>query len=415
MAARLKNSETRKLLENFIALSVLQLGNFILPLITLPYLARVLGVKLFGTLAFAAAVVTYFQAIVDYGFHYTAVRDIARRRDDVAAVSRIFFSVLYARLLLMVVSFLILCLLIVTVPVFYRNSGILLLTFLLIPGHVLFPEWFFQAMERMKYIALLNFSAKLFFTVMVFFVIRSQADYFYHPVLAASGYAVSGLVSLVIIKRHFGIPFVLPALREVGQTIWNGTSMFLNVFLPNFYSNINAVFLGIFNTDRGVGVFDAANRFITISSVLTTLISRVFFPYLARHPKKHGVFVMISFVTSLMLSLLFFFGADLIVYVFYTDEFRDAATLLRIMAITPLLFFLLNAYGTNFLVLHNREAVLRNIIVAASVLGFFLSLTMILLFGYRGAAISLVLTRGLMGTFTYLSARRVQLLEIDQK
>src|SRR5690606_13073584 len=96
----------------------------------------------FGKIAFAAAVVVWFQTVSDWGFNYTATRDIARNRDNPDKVSEIFSNVLWARIVLMLLSFMLLIISINTIPYFEENQTILLVTFLLVPGHILFPDWF---------------------------------------------------------------------------------------------------------------------------------------------------------------------------------------------------------------------------------------------------------------------------------
>lgn len=103
-----KNHEAKKLLSNFLALSFLQVASYLFPLLTLPYLARVIGVGKFGEIAFASAVLLYFQTLVDYGFILSAVRDIARCKDNKQAVSKIYSRVMYARFLLTGVAFILL-------------------------------------------------------------------------------------------------------------------------------------------------------------------------------------------------------------------------------------------------------------------------------------------------------------------
>ena len=167
-----KNEDGKVLVKNFAYLSLLQVAGYVFPLITMPYLARVIGIEGFGKIAFASAVMVWVQTIADWGFNFTATRDVAKNRDNSQMVSEIFSNVLWARCVLMILSFVFLLLLIALFPKFRVNSNILLVSFLMVPGHILFPDWFFQAMERMKYITILNVISKLLFTIAVFVFIK---------------------------------------------------------------------------------------------------------------------------------------------------------------------------------------------------------------------------------------------------
>ena len=105
---RIRQSKDGKVLvENFAYLSLLQVAGYAFPLITMPYLARVIGVEGFGKIAFASAIMVWIQTVADWGFNYTATRDVAKNREDKDKVSDIFSRVLWARCLLMFLSFLI--------------------------------------------------------------------------------------------------------------------------------------------------------------------------------------------------------------------------------------------------------------------------------------------------------------------
>ena len=102
------NKDGKALASNFGYLMLLQIASYIFPLLTIPYLARVIGVEGFGAIAFAAAVMIWFQTVVDWGFNYTATRDLAQNRDDTVKISEIFSTVLWTKLSLIAVMFIVL-------------------------------------------------------------------------------------------------------------------------------------------------------------------------------------------------------------------------------------------------------------------------------------------------------------------
>jgi PST family polysaccharide transporter len=214
-----RNPEAKTVASNFMWLSALQVAGYVFPLITMPYLARVIGVDGFGKIAFAAAIMVWIQTIVNWGFNLTAIRDAAQNRDNKETLSEIFSNILWSRFFLAGISFFILLGLIATIPAFGEAWDIILISFLMIPGLIIFPEWYFQAIERMKYITILNVVTKLLFTLMVFIFVKEPSDYILQPLFMSLGYLFSGIVSLYIILGRWGIELHRPRYSHIINTI----------------------------------------------------------------------------------------------------------------------------------------------------------------------------------------------------
>src|SRR3954465_4217668 len=145
----------RRLLENMASLLVLQGANYLLPLITFPYLVRVLGPAKFGLLAFAQALVQYFVIVTEYGFNLTATREEAIRREQPGQVAETFRTVITIKCALMALSLAVMPAFVRGVRRFRADASVYFCPFLTGVGNVLFPVWLYQGLERMKYITLL--------------------------------------------------------------------------------------------------------------------------------------------------------------------------------------------------------------------------------------------------------------------
>lgn len=398
LTSRVLNSKDGKVLaSNFGFLMLLQIAGYVFPLITIPYLARVIGVDGFGKVAFAAAVIVWFRTIAEWGFNYTATRDVARNRDDLDKVSEIFSNVLWARVFLMFISLVILLIAISVIPYFKENQTILLVTFLLVPGHILFPDWFFQAMERMKYITIFDLLSKALFTALVFVLIKEESDFILQPLFVSLGYVLSGAIAMYIIVVKWKIKIHPPKPKIVFSTIRNSTDVFVNNIMPNLYNSLSTVLLGFMGGSVSNGLLDAGSKFVAVAQQFMTVLSRVFFPFLSRKIDKHAMYAKLSLIVAAFSSLCLFIAAPLIIKLFFTEEFYSAIIVLKIMSLSIVFITMINVYGVNYMILKGREKELKNITFCCSVLGLFFSIPLIYNFDYIGAAVTITLTRAILG------------------
>ena len=387
------SKDGRTLASHFGYLMLLQISGYVFPLLTIPYLARVIGVDGFGKIAFAAAVVVWFQTVTDWGFNYTATRDVAKNRDDPRKVSEIFSNVLWARMVLMLISFALLLIAIVLIPLFERNQVILMVTFLLVPGHIMFPEWFFQAMERMKYIAIFNLLIKFVFTVMVFVFINSQEDFILQPIFMTLGYLMCGFFSMYLVVVKWKIKIHAPQWQGIVSTIKGSNDVFVSNIVPNFYNSFSVVLLGFFGGVVSNGLLDAGQKFVNISQQLMVVVSRSFFPLLSRKIEKHALYVSINSFLAIGFFVVLYSAAPTIIELFFTPEFQPAVLVLQIMALSIVFMSIYNSYGVNYLIIVGREKELRVITLVVSGLGFLIAFPLIYQYDYIGAAITSTVTR----------------------
>lgn len=400
-----RTQEGKTVFSNILSLGFLQVAGYIFPLFTMPYLARVLGVVYIGKIAFATAVTTYLQTLVDYGFNFTATRDVARKRDNKDEISKIYSSVLYCKFLLLFVALIILIVLCVFVPMIREDWVLFFMTFMLLPGYIIFPEWLFQGLEKMKFITILNLLSKFIFTVAVFVVIKSEDDYLLQPLLTACGFIVSGILSMFLIRYKLGIHIISLQKCDLVRTLKGSTDVFLNQLIPTLYNNFSIMLLGVFGGAVANGIYEAGNRLMFIIERLMNVILRAFFPFLSRNVQKHHIYAMGHFALFFMSSIILFVFSEVFIRLLFSEDFLDAVWVLRILAISFWGLGLSQIYGTNYLIVIGKEKILRNITLKNSLIGFCLSFPLIYFYGYIGAALTVCITRLLLGTNIFLKSR----------
>lgn len=408
-----KSKDGSALASNFRYLMLLQIAGYAFPLITIPYLARVIGVEGFGKIAFAAAVVVWFQTVADWGFNYTATRDVAQNRDNPEKVSEIFSNVLWARIFLMLGSFMLLMGVIATVPYFKENQAILLITFLMVPGHIFFPDWFFQAMERMKYITIFNLLSKALFTALVFIFIKEKADFILQPLFVSLGYVISGVFAMYIIMVKWKVKLHRPNPLIIYYTIKSSTDVFINNIVPNLYYGFSTILLSFWGGNASVGLLDAGRKLLSICEQFLQIVSRVFYPFLSRRSDKHNIYVKINFSIAALFFAALIFAAPILIKIFYTPEFYPAIAVLQISSFSILFLSLRNIYGINYLIVRGYEKESRNIMLITSFIGFALSFPLIYFFDFIGAAITATLVHGIQGLSMMHKAKKIEKQSIN--
>lgn len=409
------SKDGKTLVRNFGFLSVLEVTTKIFPLITLPYLARVLGVECFGVLAIGTAVVAYFQSVTNYSFEYRSVRDAARVRGSIEDFSKIVSLTFFSKALLMLLSILLLSLLTCTIPFMRQHAAVIWFTFLIIPSCVLNTDWVFQALEDMKYITIRSVSARLLFTVLVFVLIKSPDDYLMQPILTAFGSLVPCLWGIAVLRKKYGVRFYCPKLAESLRMLREGFNLFVTLFLPTIYTQLNTLLLGTYNGKAATGIYSGGTRFTSLSYSLFQIVSRTFYPFFARRMDKHKLYVKFTMLVALCISLVFFFFAKPLVHVFLGQEFYETIKVLRIVAFTPIAVALMNCYGTNYLVLKGQERTMRNIIIVVTVIGLIFGIVGAKEFSYVGVAVASLVTQMIRGLLVFYYARKLEKNAIVEK
>lgn len=401
-----KSKDGKTVFANFGYLSLLQVAGYVFPLISMPYLARVIGADGFGKIAFASAIVVWIQTISDWGFNLTATRDVAQNRDNKELVSRIISNVLWARSILTLLSGIILLAVVLLVPYLRENADIILVTFLLVPGYILFPEWFFQAIEKMKYTTFFNLFLKLVFTVAVFVFIHKREDYLIQPLLTTIGYLLCGFGALYLIFKKWGYTLYKPQWSEIFKTIRNSTDVFINNLMPNLYNSFSVMLLGFFGGSTANGIYDGGNRFPVIFYQFQSVLSRAFYPFLSRRPDKHSFYAKLNIVSALIGAVFLILLSPLVIKIMLGDEFEKSVVVMQILSFSVVFLAMDYTYGTNFLIINHKEKPLRNLTFVSSIIGMSVAIPLVYYFSYMGAAITVLLCRGMLGVGSYILAQK---------
>ncbi len=417
----LNSPEKRRLFSNFISLSMLQVANYLLPLVTFPYLVRVLGVEKFGLLAFATATMAYFQILTDYGFNLSATREISIYRENREKLEEIFSSVMIIKIGLLTVSFILLLVLVSFFDKFRRDWEVFLLSFGMVVGQALFPVWFFQGMERMKYITVLNILAKLLFTVAIFIFVKERTDYWKVPLFNSLGFILAGILALRIVFKNFRISFIFPSIKAIKHQLVEGWHIFMSTVAISLYTVSNTFILGILTNNTIVGYYAAAERIIKAIQGLLSPVSQATYPYVSKlvHESKEMGIKFIRKLTlmigsiSFFLSLVLFIFADLIVKIFLGNQYLESIIVLRILSWLIFIIALSNIFGIQTMLPFSHKEAFSKILIGASIINILLAFILVPIYQHIGISIAVLISEIFvtLSMFVYLQNKGIKVLE----
>lgn len=336
----INSGENKRLLGNFFSLSVLQIFSYVLPLLTLPYLVRILGVETFGLISFATAFIIFFNILVDYGFNLSATREISVHRENKKKTTEIYSSVLTIKFILIILSFIILSFIVFIFEKFNSHIELYFITFISVIGQAFFPIWYFQGMEKMRYITIINISSKVIFTMAIFIFVHKEGDYLLVPLFNGLGVLIGSLYAIYIIKKDFKQDFILQSVKNIKKYFIASSQFFLSRVSAVLYTSANVFVLGLFTNNTIVGYYAIAEKIYQAITGIYAPLNQVLYPYIAK--SKNIILFKKIFYSVLVLNiigviLLYFLGEYIFSFLFTQEIGIETIKVFNIFLITILI------------------------------------------------------------------------------
>jgi O-antigen/teichoic acid export membrane protein len=266
---------------NVASLLTLQAANYVIPLVLLPFLARVLGIERFGLLSFVQAFCMYFVLVTEYGFNLSATRSVAAARDDLAALARIFWSTMVARALLGVACLVVLVVTVLMVPRMRPDLGAYLAGALAIVTAMITPTWYFQGREIIRSLAVSQLVGRVLTTAAIFVVVRGPEDVNLVLIVQGGGMLLVGLVSWIMMARWAPVPFHAVTWRNIWDRYTDGWHVFLSSAAISLYTTSNVFILGLLTSNTQVGYYSLAEKISRAACGFIGPVSQAVYPRIA--------------------------------------------------------------------------------------------------------------------------------------
>lgn len=403
------------------SLSLLQIANYLIPIIVIPFIVRSLGVETFGKVNYAQNIIQYFTILITFGFDYSATRQIAIYKDNHEKVKEIFWSVIWTKVFLLIIAFIIF----LGISMFYgriqEDMPLYLSLFLINIGFTFFPAWLFQGLEDMKTMAIINFLIKLFGTGMSVFFVTSPSDYLIYASMPSIAYAVFGFFAFFYVIKKYNLRNASITKQSIIEQNKLSLPIFLNTFFTTFYTIANLTILGMFPIgDDILGYYSGAHKIIMCILMVTSMpIHIAVFPSISRkfeESKKEGLdylkkMAKYIILASVVISILSYLFSPILVKILLGEEFLPSIPLLKVFSCLPFLVItaslctIQGLYGLGF----QRYAPFVGLSIG--IVCVLMNLWLIPIYGMYGAAISWIVAQALeisiSGGIVYIKSKHI--------
>lgn len=402
MIGELRNIYKRHtiIVNNIGFLMILQVSNYVLPFITEPYLIRTLGVDNYGKVSFSQLFMGWLVLFVNYGFDLSATRKIAVCKNDHEERSSIFLKVMMAKLLIFALITVLFAICINNINQFSKESTLHYYYFLMVIGTFLFPVWFFQGMEEMKYITYFNLIIRIFSTIFIFWFIKSIEQYIYVALIRGLSYLIIGAGSLVFAINKFNLTYSKINIKDVFLELQDGFLVFWSTIIVSFYRIMPAFIVGLFYNYELVGYYNLIDKIIKMLIGLLDPIKKAIFPYFSqtiheninkgiKDALKISKYMMFF---SFIMSLTIFIFSKTIVLIMIGEYISQAVIILRIFSILPIIVSLAGIYGTQLMLNLGLKREFSIILTITGIISLICLVIFIPIYGVISAAVIVVLT-----------------------
>lgn len=333
----LQSTAGRTIAGNYVSLLFIQAANILLPLVLLPYLVRTLGTEKYGLILLAQAFCTILYVFVEFGFNLSATRRISIAKNDDKHKAQLFSAVMVVKLLLVIIVALIYVGIIFIFPRFQLEWEVYALSYGVVIGQALFPDWFFQGIEKMQFIAILNVLAKIIFTALIFFFVTSAQDYGLVPLYTSIGYIAAGIISFIVSLKY--VKLVKPSVSLMKELVLESKSIFVSNVAARLFNSANIFIVGMVAGDGIAGIYGSFEKIFSASKSFFGPLMQAIFPWLSKQEsnaqrlsvlKLAPVMIILAGVYTITVLL---FGTAILDFLFDDPSITAYALAFKILSI----------------------------------------------------------------------------------
>jgi len=367
--------DNKKVIENYFFMTILQILNSFFYLLIYPYLIRTLGAEGYGLFVFATSVSFYFMFLVNFGFDLPATKAIAENLENPKAINETLSVIFTSKIYLFIISLLVFGGLVFVVPIIRENLVLFFLCFISIISFVIFPQWYFQAIQNMRIVTSIQLGFKIISLPLIFYFVNEPSDLNIYALIVSCSTIGGGVFAFLILIFRYKVKFTFATYNSISSWFKIGLPFFLSNSAGIVKEQSITIIIGSFFGMRDVAIYDLANKLILIPRTLFLSINSAIFPKLILNITKEKVkkIINVESVISVVVVILVVILGRSIIRLMAGEDMLDAYPMAIFLSFTIITWLVVGAYISFVFIPSNRYfLVTKNQIVALSSFAIYL-------------------------------------------
>lgn len=374
---------------------ILTTSSFVFPLITVPYVSRVIGPDGMGAISWAQTFVSYFSLVAVLGINSYGIREVARVRNDREKLSIVTQELMTILIISTTITYAVFLVMTFTIPKAREDEPLMLIFSASIWLTSCGINWFYQGIEQYGYITARNLMIKILGLALMFAFVHQASDYRIYAVILVIGSAGSNIFNLIRLHKYVHFHFHRRLnLRRHFKPLFNFT---VSSISSGMYVQLDMLFLGFFGTNTAMGLYQLVTKIRTIGSTAVNSVGSVMLPRLSYYESQEGGHPKTARLVAKNLNFLFIAGllfisgviicADPIILILGGKQYLGARIALMISSVA-ILISPINIILTQYMIARSQERLYAIINFTCLIGGIGLCILLIPMLGIAGAALS---------------------------
>lgn len=393
--------------KNFIYNVIYQIFIYIVPLITTPYISRVLGVENIGTYSYTYSIVYYFMLATMLGINNYGSRTIAIEKSEGKDISYKFCSIYYLQLFLGILMLIIYNIVIFLFFSEYRVISLIHNLFLI--SSILDINWLFFGLERFKLTISRSILIKIVSMLLIFILVKNENDLFKYTLIMSGSTLISQLYLWIFAKKI--IKFKKIKIKDIIYNFKKCIVLFIPVISYSIYRVMDKTMLGSLSGTTALGYYENAEKIINIPVSFLSALGTIMIPSMSKTRRKDEFMSKIyqSFELCFCFIIPMFFGLLAIgknfSVIFFGEDFVESGIIIRLLTPTIICTAIANVIRTNYLIPKEKDKIYVKSTIFGAIVNFIVNLILIPKLSYYGAAIGTILAEFLVMLYQIIKTR----------